>query len=81
MICVFQEGHTTAPRIRAMERDFHPSCFKCEVSYQIFLLKFIFVYQSLLKQTFKPVYFCTKCPIVFVFGEMRIYFRQGFPFP
>jgi len=25
-----KEGHTTAPRIRAMDRDFHPNCFKCE---------------------------------------------------
>jgi len=25
-----KEGQTTAPRIRALDRDFHPSCFKCE---------------------------------------------------
>ncbi|XP_023328187.1 zyxin [Eurytemora carolleeae] len=25
-----KEGHTTAPRIRALDKDFHPACFKCE---------------------------------------------------
>lgn len=25
-----KEGQTTAPRIRALDRDFHPPCFKCE---------------------------------------------------
>ena len=27
-----KEGQTKAPRIRALDRDFHPQCFKCEVS-------------------------------------------------
>jgi hypothetical protein len=26
-----KEGQNTAPRLRAMGRDFHPDCFKCEV--------------------------------------------------
>ena len=26
-----KEGQTKAPRIRALDRDFHPQCFKCEV--------------------------------------------------
>jgi hypothetical protein len=25
-----KEGQTTAPRLRALGRDFHPACFKCE---------------------------------------------------
>ena len=28
-----KEGQTKAPRIRALDRDFHPQCFKCEVSH------------------------------------------------
>lgn len=27
-----KEGQTKAPRIRALDRDFHPQCFKCEVN-------------------------------------------------
>ena len=30
-----KEGQTKAPRIRALDRDFHPQCFKCEVNLQI----------------------------------------------
>eukprot|EP00096_Caligus_rogercresseyi_P006071 TRINITY_DN22233_c0_g1_i1.p1 TRINITY_DN22233_c0_g1~~TRINITY_DN22233_c0_g1_i1.p1 ORF type:complete len:206 (-),score=59.66 TRINITY_DN22233_c0_g1_i1:23-640(-) len=25
-----EKGHTSAPRIRALNRDFHPKCFQCE---------------------------------------------------
>ncbi len=27
-----KDGQRTAPRLRAMDRDFHPECFQCEVS-------------------------------------------------
>ena len=30
-----KEGQTKAPRIHALDRDFHPHCFKCEVSMKI----------------------------------------------
>ena len=28
-----KDGQTTAPRIRALGKDYHPPCFKCEVFY------------------------------------------------
>ena len=30
-----KEGQKTAPRLRALGRDYHPQCFQCEVRIEI----------------------------------------------